>query len=80
MCIRDRVKIDSISITDDTFKANINLKLNKEFDYKMLNFSYAVYDENNNIYFIGEEKHKKRINGFEFIYLSVSYTHLAKMD
>lgn len=44
------VKIDSISITDDTFKANINLKLNKEFDYKMLNFSYAVYDENKNIY------------------------------
>ena len=46
------VKIDSISITDDTFKANINLKLNKEFDYKMLNFSYAVYDENKNIYAI----------------------------
>lgn len=44
------VKIDSINITDDTFKANVNLKLNKEFDYKMLNFSYAVYDENKNIY------------------------------
>lgn len=48
------VKIDSISITDDTFKANVNLKFNKEFDYKinykMLDFSYAVYDENKNIY------------------------------
>lgn len=44
------VKVDSINITDDTFKANVNLKLNKEIDYKMLNFSYAVYDENKNIY------------------------------
>lgn len=44
------VKIDSINITDDSFKANVNLKLNKEFDYRMLNFSYAVYDENKNIY------------------------------
>lgn len=44
------VKVDSINITDDTFKANVNLKLNKEFDYKMLDFSYAVYDENKNIY------------------------------
>lgn len=51
------VKIDSINITDDTFKANVNFKLNKEFDYKMLSFSYVVYDENKNIYQIFSGMH-----------------------
>lgn len=49
------VKIDSIILTDDSFKANINLKLpeNLRIDKKEENvqysFGYAVYDENNNI-------------------------------
>ena len=44
------VKIDSISITDDTFSANISFKIDKEFDYKTLGYGYAIYDENKNIY------------------------------
>lgn len=55
------VKIDSIVLTDDTFKANINLKLPEEMRVDKLpendkddvsvhyQFGYAVYDENNNI-------------------------------
>lgn len=55
------VKVDSIVLTDDSFKANINMKLPEamrvdklpENDKDGINisyqFGYAVYDENNNI-------------------------------
>ena len=55
------VKIDSIILTDDTFKANINLKLPDELRVDKLpenqnedtsihfGFGYAIYDEKNNI-------------------------------
>ena len=51
------VKIDSISITDDTFSANISFKIDKEFDYKTLGYGYAIYDENKNIYEINTRMH-----------------------
>ena len=51
------VKVDSISITDDTFNANISFKLDKDFDYKTFAFGYAVYDENKNIYEIFSRMH-----------------------
>ena len=44
------IKIDSISINDDTFTANVNFKLNTDFDYRTLSYSFAIYDENKNIY------------------------------
>lgn len=55
------IKVDSIVLTDDSFKANINLKLPEEMRVDKLpennnddtsviyQFGYAVYDENNNI-------------------------------
>ena len=55
------VKIDSIILTDDTFKANINLKLPDELRVDKLpennnedtsihfGFGFAVYDEKNNV-------------------------------
>ena len=44
------IKIDSININDDTFTANVNFKLNTDFDYRTLSYSFAIYDENKNIY------------------------------
>lgn len=56
------IKIDSILLTDDSFKANINLKLPEEMrvdklseksdekEYVNYSFGYAIYDENNNIF------------------------------
>ena len=56
------VKVDSIILTDDTFKANINIKLPEEMKKSNLlennienknvfyNFGFAIYDENNNIF------------------------------
>lgn len=51
------VKVDSISITDDTFSANISFKVNKDFDYKTFGYGYAIYDENKNIYEINSRMH-----------------------
>lgn len=51
------VKVDSISITDDTFKANVSFKINKDFDYRTLGYGYAIYDENKNIYSIYTRMH-----------------------
>lgn len=51
------VKVDSISITDDTFKANISFKVNQDFDYRNFAYGYAVYDENKNIYQINSRMH-----------------------
>ena len=51
------VKVDTISITDDTFNANINFKLDKAFDYQTLGYGYAIYDENKNIYEIFSRMH-----------------------
>ena len=56
------VKVDSIVLTDDTFKANINIKLPEEMKKSNLlennienknvfyNLGFAIYDENNNIF------------------------------
>ena len=51
------VKVDSISITDDTFSADINFKFNNTFDYKRFSYAYAIYDENKNIYEISSRQH-----------------------
>jgi len=46
------VKIDSLMITDDYFKATVNFKFNKDIEINTDSFTYgyAVYDENKNIY------------------------------
>lgn len=51
------VKIDTITITDDTFSADISFKFNKDFDYKTFSYGYAIYDENKNIYTIFSRLH-----------------------
>ena len=51
------VKIDSISVNDDLFTANVSFKLNKDFDYRNLGFSFAIYDEDKNIYEIYSRMH-----------------------
>ncbi len=51
------VKVDSISLNDDTFSANIDFKFEEEFDYRTLGYGYAIYDENKNIYEIYSRMH-----------------------
>lgn len=51
------VKVDSISITDDAFIANINFKFDKEIYYETLGLGYTIYDENKNIYTISSRMH-----------------------
>ena len=66
------VKVDSITITDDTFKANVSFKFNQEFDYRTFSYGYAVYDENNNIYQVFSRMHigeNERYN-YNYIFLN----------
>ena len=51
------VKVDSIKLNDDTFSANINVKLNEEINYQTLSYGYAIYDENKNIYIVSSRHH-----------------------
>ncbi len=50
------VKLDKLLITDDYFETNIDFKFNKNININTDTFmcSYAIYDENNNIYGIYE--------------------------
>ncbi len=50
-------KVESISLNDDTLSVNFNFKLDEEFDYTTFGYSYAVYDENKNIYQISGRMH-----------------------
>lgn len=51
------VKVDSISVNDHTLTANLSFKTDKEFDYKTFSYSFAIYDESNNIYEISSRMH-----------------------
>ena len=51
------VKVDSISVNDHTLTANLSFKTDKEFDYKTFSYSFAIYDESNNIYEIYSRMH-----------------------
>lgn len=50
-------KVESVSLNDNTLLVNFNFKLDEEFDYKTFGYSYAVYDENKNIYYISGRQH-----------------------
>lgn len=63
------VKVDSISITDDTFKANISFKLNQELDDRIFSYGYAVYDENNNIYQVFSRMHIGENEKYDYNYI-----------
>ena len=63
------VKVDSINITDDTFKANVSFKLNQEFDYRTFSYGYAVYDENNNIYQVFSRMHIGENEKYDYNYI-----------
>ena len=60
------IKVDSISITDDTFSANINFKFDKDFDYQNLGYGYVVYDENKNIYEIFTRAHLGETEKYDY--------------
>ena len=59
------VKVDEITLNDDTFTAKINFKFAEGIDVKFgeelknnpMYFGYAVYDENKNIYYISSRVH-----------------------
>lgn len=63
------VKVDSITITDDTFKANVSFKFNQEFDYRTFSYGYAVYDENNNIYQVFSRMHTGENEKYDYNYI-----------
>lgn len=74
-----KVKVDSLLITDDKFKTNINFEFDENINVpsREFAFSYAVYDENNNIYEIFSRTHKdqKRDKITPYIYeeLGIKY-------
>lgn len=47
-----KMKVDSILMTDDNFKANIKMLFNEDIDFNVKNpyFSYAIYDDEKNVY------------------------------
>lgn len=53
------VKVDSLMITDDYFKANINFKFAEgiEVNSKTFDFGVAVYDEQKNVYGVSTRMH-----------------------
>ena len=53
------IKIDSILMTDDCFDANITFKFPEDtvINSETFGFGYAIYDEKNNIYFVGKRTH-----------------------
>ncbi len=61
-------KIESVSLNDDTLLINFNFKLDEEFDYKTLGYSYAVYDENKNIYQISGRHHLGENEKYDYGY------------
>lgn len=58
------VKIDSILLSNDYFKMNVNFQFEdySNLDTVNMGFSYAIYDENNNIYYIHERYVPKKSN------------------
>lgn len=50
------IKIDSLLLTNDSFKMNVNFQFEDYSNLDSVNFQfgYAIYDEHNNIYYISE--------------------------
>ena len=71
------IKVDSLLITDDCFSADIDFKFDEEVkvEPKRLEYSFAIYDENKNIYGIYPRATGKRDYYTPFIYkeLGVKY-------
>lgn len=75
------VKVDSLIITDDYFESQINFKFSDEIqvDSQNFNYSFAVYDDENNIYAVYTRMHLKSNEKYDkvtpFIYeeLGVKY-------
>lgn len=63
------VKLNSISLADDTFKADIDIKLSKEINYNSFGYGYAVYDENNNIYQVFSRMHIGENEKYDYNYM-----------
>lgn len=53
------IKIDSLMLTDDYFKMQVNMKFDENAKINTETFSYgvAIYDESNNVYAIAERVH-----------------------
>lgn len=69
------IKIDSIILTNDHFEMNVNFKFDNysEIDSKKLDFGYAIYDENNNIYAVND----RLLYGYEY---SANYEKLLAKE
>lgn len=74
------IKIDSLILTNDYFKINVNFRLpeNIELNTQTFRYGFAIYDENNNIYGIQERmlfKDKKDVPYWEKLYkeLGINY-------
>ena len=74
------IKIDSLILTNDYFKINVNFRLpeNIELNTQTFRYGFAIYDENNNIYGIQERmlfKDKKEVPYWEKLYkeLGINY-------
>ena len=64
------VKVNSISITDDSFKADVQIKFTNDFNYQnLLGCGFAVYDENNNVYEIFSRMHVGKNERYDYNYL-----------
>ena len=64
------IKVDSISITDDSFKANIQIKFTDDFNHQnTFGCGFAVYDENNNVYEIFSRMHIGKNERYDYNYL-----------
>ena len=65
------VKVDSVKLNDDTCSIEFNFKLDEEFKYETFGYSYAIYDEEKNIYHISGRMHlgenEKYDYGFVFM-------------
>ena len=64
------VKVNSISITDDSFKADVQIKLTYDFNHQnTFGCGFAVYDENNNVYEIFSRMHIGKNERYDYNYL-----------
>lgn len=54
------IKVDSLMMTDDYLESDINIKFlnNIEINSKTFGFSYAIYDENKNVYGVFRRHHQ----------------------
>lgn len=53
------IKVDSLMISNDCFRMQVNIKFDKDtnVDKRTFNYGVAIYDENNNVYAISERTH-----------------------